>query len=126
MTFFDLLRSVFFYKNQNTITELDHDGNQSFIPFLLNRWLSFSDRNKAIFVNETFNKFTSLFEDKADAYKFYFNLTPRRSFQKIQYIKKNNEKKEVEDVNIGLFAVNNYISKREVNIYLALQKDLHT
>lgn len=124
MTFFDLLRSVFFYKNKNTITELDHESNQLFLPYLMNRWISFSDRNKAVFVNETFNKFTALFEDKADAYKFYFNLTPRRGFQKIQYVKKNKEKKEVDEPNTKLFAASNQLSEREINMYLALQKQI--
>lgn len=124
MTFFDILRSVFFHKNNKTITELDHEGQQAFIPFLINRWISFSDRSKAVFINETFNKFSSLFDDKADAYKLYFNLTPRRGFQKIQYVKKKKENKE-EEPNLKLYASSNQLSTRELNMYIALQKQLH-
>ena len=123
MNFFDILRSLLFFRRKSSsYEELDHDSLQSFTPYMINRWLSFSDKSKAIFVNETFNRFTSLFDNKSDSYKFYYYLTPQSSYKKIEYVKKKKEEKEKEDVNIKLFAANNLLSTRELTMYLALQE----
>ena len=86
---------------------------------MVNRWLSFYDKNKTIFVNETLNKFCSLFEDKNEMYKLYNNLIPQSKFKKINYIKKNKEKLE-EDSTISIIAKNNMLSIREIQSYIDL------
>ena len=40
MNFFQLQNKLFYSKKTKS-EELDVEGNQTFIPFLLNRWLSF-------------------------------------------------------------------------------------
>lgn len=123
MNFFDILR-VLLFRNKNTVNlELDHEGMQSFIPYMINRWLSFSDKSKAIFVNETFNRFSALFDDKAENFKFYYNLIPKSSYKKINYIKKNKENKKeqlIEDDKLKIIAQNNCVSMREIKMYLDL------
>jgi hypothetical protein len=123
MNFFDLLRSLLFFRKNAAREELDHDSLQSFTPYMINRWLSFADRSKAVFVNETFNKFTNIFDDKSENYKFYYYLIPRSKFTKINYVKKNKEDKEKEDVNLKIFASNNMLSTRELNMYLDLRQN---
>jgi hypothetical protein len=122
MNFFDLLGSLFFFKKSASHEELDHDSLQSFTPYMVNRWLSFVDKSKAKFVNETFNKFTNIFDDKSDSYKFYYYLTPRSKFTKINYIKKTKEDKEKSDTTdcVNLIASNGEISQREVKQYMEL------
>ena len=90
---------------------------------MVNRWLSFYDRSKAVFVNETLNKFCSLFEDKESLYELYNNLIPRSNFKKINYVKKLKEEK-TEDENITVIARNNMLSKREVLMYVDLRNSL--
>lgn len=121
MTFFDILRVLFFVKKKEE--KLDTDALQAFTPFMVNRWLSFYDRSKAVFVNETLNKFGSLFEDKESLYELYNNLIPRSSFKKINYIKKLKEEK-TEDNDIAIIAKNNMLSKREVQMYVDLRNTL--
>jgi hypothetical protein len=121
MTFFDILRALLFTKKKEE--KLDTDSLQAFTPFMVNRWLSFYDRSKAVFVNETLNKFCGLFEDKESQYELYNNLIPRSSFKKINYIKKLKEEK-TEDDNISVIAKNNMLSKREVLMYVDLQNSL--
>ena len=121
MTFFDILRVLFFVKKKEE--KLDTDALQAFTPFMVNRWLSFYDRSKAVFVNETLNKFGSLFEDKESLYELYNNLIPRSSFKKINYIKKLKEEK-TEDNDIAIIAKNNMLSKREVQMYVDLRNAL--
>ncbi len=121
MTFFDILRVLFFVKKKEE--KLDTDALQAFTPFMVNRWLSFYDRSKAVFVNETLNKFGSLFEDKESLYELYNNLIPRSSFKKINYIKKLKEEK-TEDNDIAIIAKNNMLSKREVQMYVDLRNTI--
>lgn len=121
MTFFDILRALLFTKKKEE--KLDTDSLQAFTPFMVNRWLSFYDRLKAVFVNETLNKFCGLFEDKENLYELYNNLIPRSSFKKINYVKKLKEEK-TEDEDISVIAKNNMLSKREVLMYVDLRNSL--
>ena len=121
MTFFEILRALFFSKSKSN-EEINNDSLVQFTPYMVNRWLSFYDNNKAIFVNETLNKLCSLFEDKNETYKFYNNLIPQSRFKKINYIKKNKEKVE-EDSTIAIIAKNNMLSTREIQTYIDLTKN---
>lgn len=119
MNFFDLIRSLLFNKKLR-VEDVDSESLQHFLPFMINRWLSFYDRNAAVFTNETLNRFVGLFDDKTDQFNLYNNLIPRFKFKKIEYIKKSKDKKEEEDISIERFAKNNMLSKREVNYYIDL------
>lgn len=117
MNFFDILRTLLFAKK--TAEDLCSEGLQQFTPFMVNRWISFYDNSKTIFINETFNKFASLFEDKNEMYKLYFNLIPQSKFKKINYIKKKKETQD-EDPSVAVIAKNNMLSKREILQYIDL------
>jgi hypothetical protein len=121
MTFFEILRALFFNKIKNN-EELNNDSLVQFTPYMVNRWLSFYDKSKTIFVNETLNRFCSLFEDKNEMYKLYNNLIPQSKFKKINYIKKNKEKVE-EDSTISIIAKNNMLSIREIQTYIDLTEN---
>jgi hypothetical protein len=124
MNFFDLLRKLIF--SRKTIAEdLDHDSLQAFTPFMVNRWVSFYDRNQANFINETLNRFTGIFDDKNEHYKLYHYLLPSCKYKKIEYIKKKKEKEKEENASVEILARNEMISKREVNTYLDFIKDVH-
>jgi hypothetical protein len=117
MNFFDILRSLLFAKK--TAEDLCSEGLQQFTPYMVNRWISFYDNSKTIFINETFNKFASLFEDKNEMYKLYFNLIPQSKFKKINYIKKKKETQN-ENPSVAVIAKNNMLSKREILQYIDL------
>lgn len=120
MTFFDMISNLFFNRKDQT-TSLDTESQTHFIPFLLNRWFSFYDKDRCVLANETINRYNSLFEDKGDLYKLYLNFLPKLKYKKIEYIKKKKEEKEeVESFNISLIAKNNNISKRELLLYIDL------
>jgi len=116
MNFFQLQNKLF-YSNKNNAGELDLEGEQSFVPFLFNRWLSFYSKDTPQFVNETLNRFGVIFDDKQRQYRLYYNLIPRLKFKRIKYIKK--VKKEQEDESdLYLIAKNKNISVRELKQYL--------
>ena len=117
MNFFQTQNKLFFSK-KNDAGVLDLEGEQSFVPFLFNRWLSFYGKDTVNFTNETLNKFHSLFESKQEMYKLYYYLIPRLKFKRIQYIKKKKEIVNEETDNLALIASNNQISVRELQQYL--------
>jgi hypothetical protein len=125
MNFFSILNKLIFNKNKSSI-EAQQEGIEEFVPFLVNRWVSFYDTSAAVFINETFNKFHSIPNDKVEGFNLYYNLLPSFRYKKINYIKKNKEGKENsqkdEAVLIEAFATNHKISKREVQLYLDLIK----
>jgi len=120
MNFFQLQNKLF-YSKKDKAEDLDTEGEQAFVPFLFNRWLSFYNNDMSVFTNETFNKFSTIFDDKQQAYRLYYYLIPRLKWKKISYIKK--KKKEVEEENyLELIAKNKNISKRELLQYVELAK----
>lgn len=121
MTIFDIINLLLFNKKSD-FEELDNEGLSNFQPFLINRWISFYSKAQTIFINETLNKYTNIFQDKADIYQLYHNLIPRQKYCRIQYIKKQKNtatEKEQSPLPHGL-----NISKREINLYLDLQQQL--
>ena len=120
MNFFQLQNKLFYSKKDNA-EDLDAEGEQAFVPFLFNRWLSFYNNDMSVFTNETFNKFSTIFDDKQQAYRLYYYLIPRLKWKKIPYIKKKKTDAE-EEVNLELIAKNKNISKRELLQYVELAK----
>tara|TARA_R110002012_G_scaffold258930_1_gene440063 strand:- start:5042 stop:5416 length:375 start_codon:yes stop_codon:yes gene_type:complete len=118
MNFFQLQNKLF-YSKKETAGDLDTEGEQNFVPFLFNRWLSFYNNDMCVFTNETLNKFSTVFDDKQQSYRMYYYLIPRLKWKKISYIKKTKKDKE-EEKDIALFAKNKNISKRELLAYVEL------
>lgn len=120
MNFFQLQNKLFFSDKRKQPEPLDSEGEQSFVPFLLNRWLTMYSKDTVGFVNSTLNKYSTIFDtDKQSTYKFYFNLIPRLKFKKMNYIKKvkkDKEKQEEQD-QLKMIAKNNYLSVRELEMY---------
>ena len=123
MNFFQIQNKLFYSKKDNA-GYLDQEGESAFVPFLLNRWLSFYNKDTPHFVNETLNKYTGLFEDKQELYRLYYNLIPRLKYKKITYIKKVKKQKE-EDEDLIIIAKNNKLSVRELKQYVDLQGTLN-
>jgi len=125
MNFFQLQNKLFYSKKENA-GELDSEGEQAFVPFLFNRWLSFYSKELPGFVNETFNKFGNIFDDKQEAYKLYYYLIPRLKWQRISYIKKKKKGDKEQEILEGLhnIAKNKNISTRELQLYVELEKKL--
>ena len=120
MNFFQLQHKLFYSKKVKA-EDLDAEGEQAFVPFMFNRWLSFYNNDMSVFTNETFNRFGTIFDDKQQAYKLYYYLIPRLKWKKITYIKKNKKEAEEEE-NLELIAKNKNISKRELLQYVELAK----
>lgn len=122
MNFFQLQNKLFYSKKTNA-EFLDSEGEQSFVPFMFNRWLSFYSKGMASITNETLNRFGSIFQDKQQQYRLYYYFIPRLKFKRIAYNKKI-KKEVIEEENLDLIARNKNISVRELKLYMDLQENL--
>jgi len=106
VTIFDYLKDIIVTKQGNL--PLDQ-----YVPFLVNRWLSFLNPTVCEMINLNINNKT-LLENKELHYKMVIALFPKMKYcPKINYIKKVKEKEQDEDVRISILAQNLEISKRE-------------
>jgi len=122
MNFFQLQNKLFYSKKTNA-EFLDSEGEQSFVPFMFNRWLSFYSKGMASITNETLNRFGSVFQDKQQQYRLYYYFIPRLKFKRIAYNKKI-KKEDSEEENLDLIARNKNISVRELKSYIDLQENI--
>lgn len=114
MTIFDYLGDILVKKTGSLPTE-------EYVPFLINRWLSFSAPAACQAVNETVNSFGNL--DKNIHYKLLISAFPKQKYMpRIQYIKKVKEEKTEEDNKIDLLAGNMELSRREIKQLLELKE----
>jgi hypothetical protein len=87
---FDVINWILKKPNKN----LDLDEKCS--TYLLNRWLSMASQENSNIVNETINRWyhtNSIYNDTFLISKFFRNILPKFT-KKINYLKKNNNKKE--------------------------------
>ena len=120
MNFFQLQNKLFYSNKSKQPDPLDSEGEQSFVPFLFNRWLTMYSKDTVGFVNETLNKYCGIFDTvKQKTYQMYYNLIPRLKFKRISYIKKIKKDKEKQDETdqLKMIAKNKNMSVRELEIY---------
>ena len=120
MNFFQLQNKLFYSDKSKSAEFLDSEGEQAFVPFLLNRWLTMYSKQTVSFVNDTLNKYCGVFDtDKQKTYRLYYNLIPRLKFKRINYIKKVKKDKAAQDdlEQLKLIARNKNMSVRELKMY---------
>ena len=106
MTIFDYLKDILVTK-KGTLP-LDQ-----YVPFLVNRWLSFINPTVSEAISLNLNTRT-LLENKEMHYKTAIAFFPKMKYcPKINYIKKVKEKEQDEDIRVSVLAQNLEISKRE-------------
>ena len=111
MTIFDYIKDIIVTKKGDL--PLD-----SYVPFLVNRWLSFINPQVCQAINQLNTKI--LLEDKLLHYKLVLSLFPKMKYiPRINYIKKVKEEIEEEDQRIKILAENLEISKREATFLLS-------
>jgi hypothetical protein len=117
VTIFDYLKDILVTKKG----DLPLDG---YVPYLVNKWLSFINPTIACSVN-SFN-IKPLLESKELHYKTMISLFPKmKHVPKINYIKKVKEEKQEEDNLLEkIVAENLELSQREVLMLNALLNEL--
>ena len=114
MTIFDYLGDILVKKKGDLPVE-------EYVPFLINRWLSFSSPSAALALNQTVNSFGNI--DKNVHYKLLVSAFPKfNRMPMISYIKKLKQEKTEEDNNVNLLASNLELSQREIKQLLELKE----
>lgn len=105
MTIFDYIKDIIVTKRGDLVLD-------QYVPYLINRWLSFINPTICSIINQVNNK--TLLEDKELHYKTMISLFPKMKYcPKINYIKKIKESEQEEDVKIKILAKKFEISARE-------------
>jgi hypothetical protein len=116
VTIFDYLKDVVVFKKGSL--PLDE-----YIPFLINRWLSFFTPQVCPAINESVNRLGSM--DKEQHYRLLLRLFPKQKFMpRINYIKKVKHEKTKEDDRIEHLSQNLELSQRETKLLLELTEQL--
>lgn len=111
---FEYIKDLTVYKKGNL--PLDE-----YIPYLINRWLSFVSPSACNAINESVNSLGNM--DKQQHYKLLLKLYPKsKQIPFIKYVKKVKEEKSKEDDNIALLASNMEMSRRETKLLLELKE----
>ena len=106
MTIFDYIKDIIVTKRGNLPID-------QYVPFLVNRWLSFINPTVCEMINLNMNSKT-LLENKELHYKTLIAIFPKLKYSpKINYVKKVKEKEQEEDIKISILAQNLEISKKE-------------
>ena len=113
MTIFDYIKDITTYKKGNLPLE-------SYIPYLINRWLGFVSPQICGAINESVNSLGNI--EKEYHYKLLLKLYPKSKVPFIQYVKKIKEEKTEEDDKISLLASNMELSQREIKQYLSIYR----
>lgn len=105
---FDTINHLLFKKGSE---ELDSDLMATFVPYMVTRYLSFYDKDCAIYANETTNQYGASMKTPEAQFKFYDNIIPKLKRKKIEYVKKPKAVKETEEIPVPEF-----YSKREIEL----------
>jgi hypothetical protein len=111
---FDYLKDILQFK-KGTLPLGDY------VPFLINRWLSFGIPKAAIALNETVNVLGNI--DKEQHYKLMLVTFPKLNYTpRMNYVKKVKQEKTEEDDKIKILANNFELSKREIKQMLEFKQ----
>lgn len=91
-----------------------------YIPYLINRWLSFVTPQICSAINESVNSLGNI--DKQLHYKLLLKLYPKSKVPFISYVKKVKEEKTKEDERVDMLAANMEMSRREAKLLLELKE----
>lgn len=113
---FEYIKDLTVYKKGNLPLE-------DYIPFLINRWLSFISPSACGAINESVNSLGNI--DRSFHYKLLLRLYPKcKQIPFIKYIKKVKEEKTKEDNKVEVLASNMEMSQREMKLLLELAEQL--
>ena len=113
---FEYIKDLTVYKKGNLYLD-------EYIPFFINRWLSFVSPSVCGAINESVNSLGNI--SKEHHYKLLLKLYPKsKQIPFIKYVKKVKEEKTKEDERVDMLASNMEMSKRETKLLLELTEQL--
>ena len=108
-SFFDFVNNIAFARTQIDINITD---SQLYSSYITNRYITFINKECTFFVNNTVNKYGSVFTNELH-YNFLFNLIPKTKRKFIRYVKKKKKDKKSFERSAELYE----LSQREIQLY---------
>ena len=115
-TIFDFINDILFKKRGDLLNNIDAESEYN--PYMINRWVSMYSPQMSVLINNTTNRYYSIFSTKKDNYKFLVSFLPKSKPYRISYIKKANKNADSRVRVIEVLAKNLELSKREINYYI--------
>ena len=113
---FSFINDILFKKKGDVLNNIDTESEYN--PYMVNRWISMYSPQMSILINNTVNKYYSIFNTKKDNYKFLVSFLPKTRPYRITYIKKVSKKADDTSEAISILSKNLELSKREINYYI--------
>tara|TARA_R100000008_G_C3575227_1_gene164770 strand:+ start:719 stop:1093 length:375 start_codon:yes stop_codon:yes gene_type:complete len=108
-SFFDFVNNIAFERKEIDINISD---SQLYSAYITNRYITFINKECALLINNTVNKFGLVFNNELH-YKLLFNLIPKTKRKFIRYIKKEKKDKKTFERTAKLYE----LSQREIQLY---------
>jgi|TARA_B100001079_G_C16057382_1_gene359812 hypothetical protein len=108
--FFDFVTNILFEKSK---IDIDITSTQLYSPYIVNRYITFADKSLVHLVNNSVNKYGSVFSINVDHYNFLHALIPKNKRKYINYTKKIKRDKKIYERVCSLYE----LSHREVDLY---------
>ncbi len=93
--------------------DIDITSTQLYSPYIVNRYITFADKSLVHLVNNSVNKYGSVFSINVDHYNFLHALIPKNKRKYINYTKKIKRDKKIYERVCSLYE----LSHREVDLY---------
>jgi len=113
---FNFINDILFKKKGDLLNNIDSESEYN--PYMINRWVSMYSPQMAVLVNNTTNKYYSVFDTKRDNYKFLVSFLPKSRPYRISYIKKVTKDKDDTLGVISTLAKHLELSEREISYYV--------
>jgi hypothetical protein len=114
---FNFINDILFKKRGDLLDNIDAESEYN--PYMINRWISMYSPQMSILINNTTNKYYSIFITKKDNYKFLVSFLPKSKPYRISYIKKGNKNADNAAQVRKMLAKNLELSEREINYYIS-------
>jgi len=114
LNFFQYINNILFSKNKNNVGKEHCSDNLG--SFMLNRWISFYDKEACQIVNQITNKH-HLTEDFDLLSKILFVFLPKKSYRKINYLSKSKDKEKKQNP-IKILTKNMEMGTRDAELIL--------
>ena len=108
--FFDFVTNILFEKNK---IDIDITSTQLYSPYIVNRYITFADKQFVTLINNSVNMYGSVFSINVDHYNFLHVLIPKTKRKYINYTKKIKKDKKVYEQVCKQYE----LSHREVDLY---------
>lgn len=116
---FNYLNSILYKSNKESVNLLSLSEDNTFQPYLIQRWCTMHSTAVTTICNETSNRYWTILESSKDWYMLLNTTIPKCSFKRITYHKKTkNEANAKEKEYIQKIANSLEISSRELISYI--------